>query len=334
MLNFDKHQHIQAASTAKATSKYRLQLIMLFAALGITFYSAQWAANPQHWEWLVKLEQNRQPASKSNVLTNIANDSNSENNRAKLLTLNVNNLLKDAESIEVTKKKYLDIDDNSTGLLRRELPAYYQMLNSARVLTDSDWEPPQVTSGSFTQLLQSPSAFRGQKFKLHGDALLITKIKETANEFGFDETFEIWLQTRDSGKDLYRIRSSSLPAGLKMGSQRSHMEIYGLFFKRQNYASKQGNRTSPMFVTARVELPKSVTAPIQKFKLEFFLAGTCFLLLMTGLVTWHYMADRRFEREVIHKMKELSPEEKQALDDFSLPPDEPFEIDIGQPNKV
>jgi hypothetical protein len=204
------------------------------------------------------------------------------------------------------------VDDNSTGLLRTELTIYYQLLIKAEHSQHEKWSAT-AHYPSFTELIQTPSLYRGTALVLHGNALLIQEINEPSNSSHIEKTYEIWLQTRDSGNDLYRIRAIAGHQKMRLGSQRTPMSVYGYFLKRQSYAGTHGFRTSPMIVTAKVEIQKPIPRPFEQYR-SYIMFGSVSLIAALALISVYLSwSDRQFEKKVIQPMLEMTPEEQANL---------------------
>lgn len=224
------------------------------------------------------------------------------------------NQVADAE-LPSMKELLVDVSDDTVGVRAKELNAYYGVLKHASQTTPAELKKAK-RDVTYANLLAEPGLFRGQLIQFDGEARRIQPISAQDNSFGVGNLFEAWIITRDSGQDLFRVVFQEVGEGITVSDSVSvPVTVTGYFFKRQGYASINGQRVAPLILSKGLEKTKFETTELIESSLAPYMIGFAVIVGVTAVVAiWFYgRGDRKFEREERKKFTAASEEALEAL---------------------
>ena len=114
--------------------------------------------------------------------------------------------------------------------------------------------PPQDVG--FTELFGQPEAFRGRAVRLRGTLRRLERLRSPANDYGFDEYWQGWLEPAGGPASPVVIHALDLPAGMATGMEIDELVVVsGAFLKNMAYRAADGVRVAPLILTRSPSRP-------------------------------------------------------------------------------
>ena len=235
-----------------------------------------------------------------------------------------------ADHIEIDPSLVAMVKDNTLGVRYFEREAYYTILTKARDSSARSLEQAALNDVAYAVLMLNPDEFRGKPITVEGEATRLWKLPVTRNEFGFDDLYEAWIVTSDSGNRPYRVVCTSLPEGIPLVEKTSkpiRVKVTGYFFKREGYQAEGGLTVAPLLLadSLKWDRPKAVSSRDQAWA-PYLTGSVLFIGLILGLIVWRTATnDKTFHRKHLKRISEASPESIEALKDVpTIEPEEMF----------
>lgn len=132
------------------------------------------------------------------------------------------------------------IEDNTLGLRSAEERISQELLSRLRRTPASQLARFATPAPTFGAVMLEPAHYRGHYFEIQGQARRVLKMPARAvsgEEPAPPATYELWVFTRDSGLNPWRVLTAEVPDALPLGFHEEGIpvRIRGLFLKRQGY---------------------------------------------------------------------------------------------------
>jgi hypothetical protein len=314
-------------------AKHQKRILRLAGLLILIFIAMKVAVKPKTWSWLIPQESFQQNAAEPG-----------RNHSSEPIDFRVQleePQLKPGEfysrpEADVSKEK-IEIDpsllsavkDNTLGVRHFERDAYYALLTKARDSSARYLEQAALRDVAYAVLMINPDEFRGKPITIEGDAVRLWKIPVTTNEFGFDDLYEVWIVTSDSGNRPYRIVCNRLPEGIPLVEKTSkpvRVKVTGLFFKREGYQAEGGLTVAPLLLADTLTwYPPRAVSGRENAWAPYLLGSVLVMGLILGLIVWQIgKNDKAFQGKHLKRLTAASPESIEALN--GIPTIEPEEM--------
>ncbi len=236
-------------------------------------------------------------------------------------------------SAEIPAELLAGIEDNTLGVRRSEVDAYYAMLARMHNLSDTQLVLAR-DDVAFTVLMLQPDQFRGRLVTLTGHLHRLTPFPvDPDNAFGITQLYEGWMTTSDSGNNLFRFLCTELPAGVSPEEALGPLpvRVTGYFFKRYGYASLGGMHVAPTILARTFHvLPVLMSQSPSSSQMSQYVLGFFGLMAMAlGVACWRTrISDLRYEQGRLKQLAaarlDARPDDLAALKD--VPTSEPGEF--------
>ncbi len=320
------------------------RMLALVGLLCLVMIATQLAARPESWYWLVPPSGEALAPSNTATLPRLEElDFHVRNNARRLQPADV--LLatvaddedppertQEADSsmpvpaVEVPEAILNGIEDNTVGVQRSEVGAYYDMLSRIRALPEVAVAKHARDDIAFTVLMLHSDTYRGQLVTVTGELHRLTPfpVAEGAPD-DIRQLYEGWLTTPDSGNNPYRFLSTEVPAGVVPGEsiEPVRIEVTGYFFKRYGYASRGGMHVAPTLLAKSFRVltpthrPPAGSDDLSRMVLTFFALIVGALLI----VCWQtFRSARRYEgsrlKDLASSRLDAEPDDLKALENL------------------
>jgi hypothetical protein len=138
----------------------------------------------------------------------------------------------DPEEAEAFRDERQAITDKTLEIQREEMNAYSRVLHWVENQSFAAMQKRARADLSFTDLVHSPEAHRGELVALRLNVRLLRKIPNTRDGV---QLYEAWGPAPDSGMYLYDTIVVDRPAGMPLGEIDEQARFVGYFFKVQGY---------------------------------------------------------------------------------------------------
>ena len=214
----------------------RSRVTALVVALLLVILGIQLAADPGTWSWMFPAAPDAagptilDPEAASYPLV-IAEPAPANSESRSEATSSTGPLL---EGID-----FSSIEDNTLGLRATELDAYRTSLDRLRNIPSETLGEFAERTPNFGAVMLEPDHYRGHVFEIQGLARRILRLP--ADEEGAPPLYELWVFTRDSGINPWRVVAADIPDALPRGlhSEGIPVRLTGLFFKLQAYETQK-----------------------------------------------------------------------------------------------
>jgi hypothetical protein len=234
-----------------------------------------------------------------------------------------------ADLLEIGPSLLSVVKDNTLGVRHFERDAYYALLTKARDSSARFLEQAAMQDVAYEELMLNPDEFRGKPITIEGEAARLWKLPVTKNEFGFDDLYEAWIVTSDSGNRPYRVVCTRLPAGIPLVEKTSkpiRVKVTGFFFKKEGYQAEGGLTVAPLLLadTLKWYRPKALSNRDQAWA-PYLVVSVLFIGSILGLIVWRTVKnDNTFRGKHLKRITAASPESIEALN--GIPTIEPEEM--------
>jgi len=234
-----------------------------------------------------------------------------------------------ADHIAIDPSLLAAVKDNTLGVRHFEREAYYALLTKARDSSARSLEQAAQRDVAYAVLMLNPDEFRGKPITIEGEAVRLWKLPVTTNEFGFDDLYEAWIVTSDSGNRPYRVVSTRLPEGIPFVEKTSkpiRVKVTGFFFKKEGYQAEGGLTVAPLLLADTLIWSPSKAVSKRDQTWAPYLVGCVFFMgMILGLIVWQTARnDKAFHGKHLKRITEASPESIAALN--GIPTIEPEEM--------
>lgn len=148
---------------------------------------------------------------------------------------------------------YFGILDHVQDVPADELSSASARLRRQRWQSSSQFsQRPEADFPVFVDLIEHPTAYRGQPVTLHGHLIRLVKSQAGPNEFGIKTLYEGWLVTENSQQHPATIICTELPLGMPFGEETINgVSVTGYFYKLRTYPSRDRKiRFAPLILAA------------------------------------------------------------------------------------
>lgn len=211
------------------------------------------------------------------------------------------------------------VNDQLLGVKAEESAAYYRILGHISRLDTGLVSRSGRQDVLHVNLIHDPAAYRGQLLTVRGNARRIVPIHVSENEFGVKQAYEVWLTTKDSGSDPWRVVTTHLDPRLPVGEQVfATVSVTGYFFKQYSYASQGGIHIAPLLLAANVDSYVVPNTGRSGTGLEPYILGIIGITIFIALISVYVYTkgDRRFKRRMARQFPLENRASQQLLDDL------------------
>lgn len=207
--------------------------------------------------------------------------------------------------------------DDTLGFFRAEWEAALTILAKARDLRPDVMEREALNNVSYSQLFADPERYRGRLITFE-DAVLkrLTSFTVPENPHGIERIYEAWFFTRDSGKNPFVLRCTSIPEGIPQGeSIDERIRLTGYFFKVYQYESVGGLYAAPMLLGKRLRwIPAPAKPQTDPHFIPYLLGGLALIGTVLGIAVWWFAAhETRVRRSSLARVRMSTHEPGEAL---------------------
>lgn len=160
-------------------------------------------------------------------------------------------------------KSLLDqVRDNTLGIRHYEADAFYTLLDHVRRIPQAAMEQAVIRDALYVNLMTDPAKYRGELVQVVGELWRCYELPVPPNRYGIERLYEGWVFTPDSGTHPYRIVTTQLGEGIRVGENlRTPVRLIGYFFKREGYETPAGLHVAPTILAKRISQHRLVQAP-------------------------------------------------------------------------
>lgn len=329
MVRFDR----PTGPTPYLNQRSQIRMLAMVATLVFVLVAIQWAAKPQSWYWLLPPKQtlevrtSSQPSKENAPVRMLSQDEILVLNKegSKESTIDSEDELKE-DSLKPTNRTVFDlIDDNVVGIREKEIPALVELIKKIDSIQSKETSAEPMKGIGFPNLVTEPERYRGELLPISGEIVRIAEMSLPLNRLKLESIYDIWVQTSDSGQDLYRVLVKSLPKELTIDSKDRPavpVKFQALFFKRFGYESVNGQRLAPLLVASKIEPIRLVTANNQDMSfVPYLLTGAGGVALLVLMAVFYFRnEDKRFrEREKARQSNSLPESFEVSETESNLP---------------
>lgn len=235
---------------ASVTATRGVSMLVGLVVLGLLYDTA---SKPRNWGWLSKEHKSDQiaaseittsdPASFDNSAEQFDDTTDGKDDRAP------------GETERFTGNAGLVRD--RTNLMRREMTAYWQLMEWSNAQTFNQMNQRSLVEPSFSELWEDPDRFRGKLIRLRLNVRRVIKYEAPANDVDVKEVFEAWGWTDNSKSYPYVVVFSKAPVALPIGADvECEVRFVGYFLKIMAYSAHDKPMGAPLLV-GRAELVES-----------------------------------------------------------------------------
>lgn len=302
----------------------RSRVTSLLVALVMVIMAIQIAADPATWSWLFPNPDGDNPArnEEADVSFDVALDSApplrpdefvSEPEPIRGGAETADSSIPSSHEELIAGIDWNVIEDNTLGLRSAEVRISREILSRLRRTPANQLAEFVQPAPTFGAVMLEPAHYRGDYFEIQGEARRILEMPSRAP--AADETapappttYELWVFTRDSGLNPWRVLTAEIPESLPLGFHEDGIpvRIRGMFFKRQGYETLQhALHVAPVLLAKSVDYRpgQPAKADATPERATTWILGAI-LIGGVGLafLAWRLRrSDARFEKHVLHR---------------------------------
>lgn len=197
----------------------------------------------------------------------------------------------------ISKGIFSNINENALNIRSSEAPAYWSVLATARLVSQTDLERVALKDITYAQVFSDPEFYRGQPLTIEGELLRFTRLPISQNQAGIETVYEGWLRNADSGKNPIVFHCLEKPSELSLGEKLSErIRVTGFFFKRYHYAAKSGvPHAAPLILAKRLQWFPVVERPVADPSWAPYLIGLLTVVgtLLSSIIVWTILREQR-----------------------------------------
>ena len=333
-MRFDRREPPRSKTPLR---KSRSRVTGLFIALVLVIMAIQLAADPQTWSWLFPPPQDQQRAQlDAEEISYDVTLSEGDSLAPDEFRAEPNPVPSESPPGDPALLQGINlavIEDNTLGLRPDEHEIQQTLLGRLRDLPANTLSGLAETTPTFRAVMLEPDHYRGRVFEIRGRA---KRILELPAEPGAPPRYELWVFTRDSGINPWRVVSAEIPKALPTGlfeEEGVPVRITGLFFKRQGYETHRHElHVAPLLLAKTVNYRPSRSQPAAPENAIPWILGAIILGgIAVAIFLWRAKrSDSRFEQRVLQRYQ--TPDDDPAapasdpasfLKQLAAKPDEP-----------
>ncbi|MDA0832901.1 MAG: hypothetical protein O3A29_06430 [Planctomycetota bacterium] len=234
-----------------------------------------------------------------------------------------------ADAVDLPPEVFDNVSTRSIGISLAESPAYYAILNHAKVLTAEKLtqaarqqreirykvsplfkDKPVDQFLPFVDLFKHPDAYIGKTVTLTGYTRRLNSISADPNPYGIKTLYELWLFTDDSQNNPLVIVCTDIPDDLPRGDDLINgISVTGYFFKLYGYDAEDSKRLAPMILAHNVTWnpPRTLPPPVSPWILyPAALLGIGLLLFVLWFMAYRDRVNSPLKRVTLHAPEQLS----------------------------
>ena len=300
----------------------RSRVTSLLVALVMVIMAIQIAADPATWSWLFPNPDGDNPArnEEADVSFDVALDSApplrpdefvSEPEPIRGGAESADSSIPSSHEELIAGIDWNAIEDNTLGLRPAEVRISWELLGRLRQTPTNQLAQFAQPAPTFGAVMLEPAHYRGDYFEIQGKARRILEMPSRApadDEPTPPTTYELWVFTRDSGLNPWRVLTAEIPETLPLGFHEEGIpvRIRGMFFKRQGYETLQhALHVAPVLLAKSVDYrpgqPAKADATPERAT-TWILGAILIGGVVLAFLAWRLRrSDARFEKNVLHR---------------------------------
>ena len=213
---------------------------------------------------------------------------------------------------------FSSIEDNTLGLRATELDVYHTLLERLRHISPQALGELAERTPNFGAVMLEPDHYRGHVFEIQG---LARRILQLPAEEDAPPLYELWVFTRDSGINPWRVVAIDIPDALPRGlhPEGIPVRLTGLFFKLQAYETQQHEpHIAPLLLAKTVGYrppvaPRSAASVnLVPWIISAIVVGAIGLVILLWRVR---RSDARFEQQLLKRYAKAGDESSEPVVD-------------------
>lgn len=214
-----------------------LTMIVGLVAVGALYHTVR---KEENWKWVHRLDSNQIAAHVDPVPATGMIESQSSGRRQPA-SYSDDEWQKFQRNVEVIRDR--------SELMRREMPAYWQLMSWCKSETAKELWSRGLTEPSFSEFWEAPSTFRGVPVRLKLHVRRVLQYEAPQNEAGIRTVFEVWGWTELSKSFPYVVVLQELPGDLRVGPDVEYdLDVVGYFLKNMAYSAFDKKLAAPLMV--------------------------------------------------------------------------------------
>ena len=159
----------------------------------------------------------------------------------------------ESEELDAAREEYQAIADR-TRLSKEEMPSYWRMVRWAQAQTFDALVGRARKDVTFREIFEQPDKFRGKLVGLRLHVKQVVRFEASPHEAPFvKEVYEVWAFNDDSKPYSYALITTSLPEGIRVGSNVDQdITFAGYFLKLFPIEDHEGIRRAVPLLIGRV----------------------------------------------------------------------------------
>lgn len=262
----------------------RRKLWMYVALLGLVYFLATKAADPQTWHWLAPQPNGMEGADGRLMDTALAVPRRAER---PLGAFTAESEQKPTARPQAEHPRLPGLREDLLRDLRdddffrpREHEAFFHLLKLLQESDDAALAAASSGKVAFAQLYRQPDSYRGEVVTVRGVVRRCNLLPAPPNDFGIAEYYEVWLQPDDNPTYPMKFYALTKPREFPTGDDvAENVDITGIFYRRLAYKAQDEPRTTPLVLARGIDWRRDGNAALPTEN-----AATLFSAVAAGVV--------------------------------------------------